>query len=83
MKTRDEIEAGSDLTNAEIDACKLHLRTMMKTSGDLGGCISYCQRQMGIGWSHSLRIIEYLEACRFLLPPKDSISPRTPGPDWE
>ena len=80
METRDEIEAGADLTDAEIEACKLHLRAMMKTKGSLGGCISYCQRHMGVGWSHALRIIEYLEACGFVT--ANQAGSRDPGPSW-
>jgi len=80
MTTRDDIEAGADLTDAEIEACKMHLRNMMKIQGSLRGCISYCQRQMGIGWSHSLRIIEYLEACRFVTAAE--AGSRDPGPAW-
>jgi hypothetical protein len=78
--TRDGIEAGSDLTDAEIEACKLHLRARMKTLGSLRGCISYCQRNMGIGWSHSQRIIEYLEACGFLA--SYTAGSYDPGPNW-
>lgn len=77
---RDEIEAGSDLTDAEIEACKLHLRNMTKYHGSLRGCISYCQRHMGIGWSHSQRIIEYLEACGFLSSHTDGSYDC--GPNW-
>lgn len=80
MDTRDDIEAGADLTDAEIKACKLHLRNMMKNQGSLRGCISYCQRRMGIGYSHSQRIIEYLEACRFLAP--YTAGSYDPGPAW-
>jgi hypothetical protein len=80
MTTKDDIEAGSNLTDAEIEACKLHLRAMMKRQGSLRGCISYCQRHMGIGWSHSLRIIEYLEACGFV--GSYTAGSYNPGPNW-
>jgi DNA segregation ATPase FtsK/SpoIIIE-like protein len=79
--TRDEIEAGIDLTDAEIEACDMHLRTKMQLQGSLRGCVSYCQRQMGIGWSHALRIIEYLEACGVVTGP-DARGDRDPGPNW-
>lgn len=81
MTTRDEIEAGVDLTDAEIEACKLHLRNMMTNQGSLRGCVSYCQRRMGIGWSHALRIIEYLEACGMVTSPGPGGN-RDTGPSW-
>ncbi|WP_316214341.1 hypothetical protein [Bradyrhizobium sp. SZCCHNR2032] len=80
MADRDDIEAGVVLTDAEIEACKLHLRNLMKTQGGLRGCISYCQRHMGVGWSHSKRIIEYLAACRFVC--GSTAGSYDPGPDW-
>lgn len=82
MLTKDDIEAGVDLTGAEIEACKLHLGAMMKRHGKLAGCISYCQRHMGVGWSHALRIIEYLEACGIVR--RDDVSGDfIPGPSWD
>lgn len=80
MTTRDEIEEGAGLTDAEIDAYKLHLRHMMKIQGSLRGCISYCQRRMDIGWAHSQRIIEYLETLRFVVGP--TAGSYDPGPNW-
>ena len=82
MSTRDEIEAGSDLTDEEIEACKMHLRAKMKLQGSLRGCISYCQRNMGIGWSHALRIVEYLEACG-IVTTAGAAGDRDPGPNWD
>lgn len=82
MNTQDDIEAGADLTDAEIEACKLHLRNMMKNQGSLRGCITYCRCHMGCGWSHALRIIEYLEACRIVTAPGPA-GDRDPGPAWD
>jgi DNA segregation ATPase FtsK/SpoIIIE-like protein len=82
MNTRDDIEAGVDLTDTEIDACKMHLRYKMQSQGSLRGCVSYCQRQMGIGWSHALRIIEYLEACG-IVTEAGAGGDRDPGPNWD
>lgn len=81
MTTRNDIEAGSDLTIAEIDAFKMHLRTKMKFQGSLRGCVSYCQRQMGIGWLHASRIMDYLEACGVVTEPGFG-GDRDPGPNW-
>lgn len=66
--TRDEIEAGADLTEVEINAAKEHLRR----KDDGFGCTSYIQRKMGIGYNHAARIMEYLEVCRFITAAADN-----------
>lgn len=58
---RDEIEAGADLTNGEVEAAKNHLRAKAAVSDEMSGCTSYLQRKMGIGYNHAARIMELLE----------------------
>lgn len=81
MTTRDEIEAGADLTDAEIEAVKNNLRRMQQDRGTLSGCVSFCQRHMDVGWSHALRIVELLEAEGFVTEP-NSAGLRKRGPNW-
>jgi len=80
MKPRDDIEASVDLTDAEIEVCKLHLRHRMRNHGSLRGCISYCQRKMGIDWSHTKIIMEHLADHGFLAP--YTAGSYDPGPAW-
>jgi DNA segregation ATPase FtsK/SpoIIIE-like protein len=68
MSERDEIEAGADLTDAEIEAAKAHLRRCGRPDGTLLGCTSYLQRSMHIGYAHAGRIVDYLEAVQFVTP---------------
>jgi DNA segregation ATPase FtsK/SpoIIIE-like protein len=65
MDERDRLEAGYDLSDAEIDAAKRHLQNRLR-DGAKGGCTSYIQRMMMIGYNQAARIMEYLEACRFV-----------------
>lgn len=78
---RDKIEAGADLTTAEIDAAMRHLRQRLGDHGKLSGCTSYVQRKMQIGYNHAARIMDYLEAARFITP-ADNVGIRKPGPAW-
>lgn len=78
---RDKIEAGDDLSNAEIEACKQHLRRRLAQNGKLSGCTSYTQRMMQIGYNHAARILDYLVACGFITEP-DNVGIRKPGPSW-
>lgn len=66
MINRDEIYAGADLTIAEIDAAKAHLKDHAKEDGRLPGSYSYLQRKMAIPYGHAIRIVEYLEAEGFV-----------------
>jgi DNA segregation ATPase FtsK/SpoIIIE-like protein len=68
MENRDDIYAGADLTDAEIEAAKSHLKTRAREDGTLGGSYSYLQRKMLIPYSHAIRLVEYLEAEGFCTP---------------
>ena len=66
METRDDVYAGADLCDAEIDAAKKFLIAHAREDGTLPGCTSYLQRKMVIPYSHAMRLVEYLEACGFV-----------------
>jgi DNA segregation ATPase FtsK/SpoIIIE-like protein len=78
---RDKIEAGDDLSQAEIKAAMQHLRRMYGNKGKLSGCTSYVQRMMQIGYNHAARILDYLVASGFITEP-NNVGIRKPGPSW-
>lgn len=66
METRDDVYAGADLCDAEIDAAKKWLAGHAREDGTLPGCTSYLQRKMLIPYGHAQRIVDYLEAAHFV-----------------
>lgn len=66
MIDRGSVEAGSDLCDAEIASAQWHLTELLRIRGRLSGCTSYIQRRMQIGYNHAARIMDYLEAARFI-----------------
>ena len=71
MHPRDEIEAGSDLTETEINAAKKHVHEHVCLYGHFRGIVSYVQRHMRVGYAHAIRLVECMEADRFITPPDD------------
>lgn len=78
---RAKIERGSGLSSAETAAARQHLRNLLARKGRLSGCTSYCQRMMQVGYNQAVRILDCLEAERFITEP-DKAGVRQPGPAW-
>lgn len=67
MIDRDEIEAGADLTAAEIEAAKDALRAKAAAQGEhMTGCSSYLSRTLHCGFNQSSRMLSLLEAAQFI-----------------
>jgi DNA segregation ATPase FtsK/SpoIIIE-like protein len=60
MTDRDAVYAHSDVSDAEMEAARRHVRVKPSTS--------YLQRMMQIPYSHATRLMECLEAERFVTP---------------
>lgn len=68
MITRDDIYAGEDLTDAEIEAATKFAVEKPSTS--------YLQRRMQIPYSHAMRLMDYLEATG-VVSPRNAAGKRT------
>lgn len=69
---RDTIYAHSDISEAEMNAARKWAREKPSTS--------YLQRRMGIPYSHAARLMECLEAERFVTPRQPLTGKRELGP---
>ena len=65
-----------DLSAAEVEAAHNHLKDLFKKNGQLRGCTSYVQRQMGVGYNHASRLIGVLVLSRIISEP-DRFGERT------
>jgi S-DNA-T family DNA segregation ATPase FtsK/SpoIIIE len=61
---RDEVYAGADLTEPEIEAARKFLIEKPSTS--------YLQRRMQIPYGHALRLVEYFEAAGLVSAPNSA-----------